>query len=127
MADTRPATILVVEDEPGIRRLIRTHLAQDGFVVIEAAGAEEASGVVQGYAGQISLAIVNIAMPGASGLDFANEMSVRCPEMKILYVSGLKESVAVGAISERAPKAILLKPFSYPELRACVQRLLEGE
>jgi len=118
-----PVDILVVEDEPSIRRLICGMLEQNQFSVLETGLAHRAIGLLDSHP-EIRLAIIDMVMPGMSGLDVAAEMGRRHPGIQILYVSGYVASIAIQAIADRDPDAVLLKPFSEGRLIARVRRLL---
>jgi FixJ family two-component response regulator len=66
-----------------------------------------------------------MVMPGVSGLDLATDLSREYPGIKILYISGFVESVAMHVIARRSPQAVLLKPFTEQALLERVHQLLE--
>jgi CheY-like chemotaxis protein len=109
-------TILVVEDEPQVRRLIGALLRRNGFSVIEAGGGHQALAASRDYPGVIHLALIDVGMPGMGGLDVANDLLPGRPDMKVLYISGMVNSVAVNSLSEQAPHLVVRKPFSSKEL-----------
>ena len=119
-----PPAILIVEDQAQLRRLIRTVLTRAGYATLEASRVTAAEEVIRSFSGKIRLAILDIVMPGGSGLDFANQLDIEFPGTKILYISGFVQSVAVESIGRRQPAAILLKPFTGAQLLARVQLML---
>lgn len=119
-----PLAVLVVEDEPVIRRLICHTLESNSFRVFETGLAANGLTLHNSHP-EIALAIVDMVMPGMSGLDLAAEMSRRHPEIRILYITGYVASIAIQAIADRHPEAVLLKPFTGRELMGCVRKLLE--
>src|SRR5262245_8059109 len=121
---SRPATILVVEDEPAIRRMIRAVLQRAGFTVLEAANGSQALLVCRSHPAPIDLAVTYIVMPGMGGLDLASELDSMSCATKILYISGMETSVAVTSLTSSAPDLMLTKPFSPEELLERVHRLL---
>jgi CheY-like chemotaxis protein len=81
--------VLVVDDEPQIRRLVTTLLLQEGFQSIEAVDADSAFSVAQGLDGQISLLLTDINMPGSvmDGIQLAGAVKSHFPEIPILFIS----------------------------------------
>src|SRR4051794_35672224 len=104
--------ILIVDDEPSIRKFLRITLARAGFVTLEAENSQEAGTLYRAFEGNISLVIADLIMPGGSGLDFANQLRIDRPGTQVLYISGFIGSVAVESISRTEPNAMLKKPFS---------------
>ena len=117
--------VLVVEDEEPVRRLIVTCLSRNGIQAFDAADAGKALSMIHERAGRIDLAILDMVMPGASGLDLTTDLSREYPGSRILYISGYVESVAMNVIARRSPQAVLLKPFTERALLTRVHQLLE--
>lgn len=109
-------TILIVEDEPQVRRFIRGILERKGFSVLEAGSGKQALAVAESHPEEIDLALIDVGMPGMGGLDVANGLIPGRPTMKVLYISGLVDSVAVHSLSYGAPHLIVRKPFTPSEL-----------
>ena len=110
-------TILIVEDEKGIRDLIRKILARERYFVLEAGTAEEALAAAKGQT--IDLLLTDIRLPGISGLELARRMQQVAPQLKALYISGHsgKEKVPPGAL-------LLAKPFTLAALLEKVREAL---
>jgi len=117
------AIILVVEDNGALRRLMARVLADQGFQVLQAASAIKGLELFQAQPESVALAVVDMVMPGMSGLDLAAELERLRPGIKILYTSGYGSSVAMESISHRSPDRVLLKPFDAAELVDRVSRL----
>ena len=81
-------TILVVEDDPGLRALAREVLSSVGYNVLVAGNGEEAFHVSEQYAGQIHMLLTDFVMPKMSGKEVASRLVVSRPEMKVLFMSG---------------------------------------
>ncbi len=118
------ATILVVDDEFPVRLMIRTTLAGAGYRVLDAGNARDAGFLMKAHRGAIDALIVDIVMPGVSGLDFASQVFTTHPESRILYISGFHGSVAVESIRRRSPANLLTKPFTGAQLLARVRELV---
>src|SRR5579883_1884791 len=92
MATTSGSTILVVEDDSTIRRLIYRVLARAGFTVMEATGGRQAEAILHLHPVPFDLVILDIVMPDGNGLDFANHLHLTRPASPILYISGYGDS-----------------------------------
>jgi CheY-like chemotaxis protein len=125
MMNDDQTTILVVEDQPLMRRLIVEMLGWHGLLALEASTAVAGLEAVRKHGHLISLAIIDMVMPGISGLDLAAELNRCRPSLPILYISGYVASIAMEVIARRSPEAVLLKPFTESELIARVRRLVE--
>src|SRR5579884_3402771 len=108
--DGAQRTILVVEDNGALRRLMLRILEGCGYAVLEAANGAQGLELFR-LQGTVDLAILDMVMPGMSGLDVAAEIERQQPGTKILYVSGHSSSVAIDSISRRSPDQVLIKPF----------------
>src|SRR5262245_25324654 len=97
-------------------------LAGRGVLVVEAKRGED--GLVQFERRGFSLAVIEIAMRGMSGLDLAAEIERRQPCFPILYVSSLGESIAMESIARRSPERVLLKPFTNNNFQKRVEQLI---
>ena len=117
-------TILVAEDDPQVRRLIRAILRDHGFSVLEAGSAEQAIALSHCHPAPIHLAIIDVVMPGMGGLDLASFLDPERPTMKVLYISGMAATVAVESLASGAPALLLRKPFSAAELIDRVNQLI---
>lgn len=120
-----PRTVLVVEDQPALRRLIRQALEKRGFLVLPAGDATRASEILALRGGRIDLAIADMILPGISGLDLAAQMGREFPSIPILYISGQAGSLAMECIAHQSPLRVLLKPFTMESLLQRVEMLLQ--
>lgn len=117
-------TILIVEDELPIRKLLRSILQRAGFAVLEAGSGDQAVALSRNHLDPIDLAVIDLGMPGMSGLDVANWLQPQRPAMKILYISGMVDSVAVASLVKGAPQMIVRKPFSADQLLSRIGEIL---
>jgi len=122
--DGKP-TVLVVEDDSGLLQLLVKMLASGGFDTVAAGRAADGLSLVRQRQGAFDLAIVDMVMPGMSGLDLATDLGREYPSLKILYISGYAGSLAADALSRRTPDRVLLKPFTEQTLLERVRMLLE--
>lgn len=124
-AEPAPEAILVVEDEAGIRALMRKILNRQGYHVLEAASGGEALGLAQSYAGRVRLLITDIVMPEMSGRELAAQLSEKTPDLPVLYISGYSGEAAIDSGQLPAGVEFLQKPFTLGSLVNRVQSMLE--
>ncbi len=109
-------TVLVVEDEDGVRELVRSVLIEHGYTVLEARHGRDALLVADQFAATIHLLITDVVMPEMGGGDLATRLLALRPGLKVLYISGytVDEIVRRGVENEEA--AFVHKPFTPGEL-----------
>jgi hypothetical protein len=117
-------TILLVEDQPEVRKLARMVLRSFGYNVLEAADAREALFHSARCAGPIHLLLTDVVMPGMSGHELAAQLKPLRPEMKVLYMSGYTASAIVRQEILEAGINYLQKPVSRDNLAAKVREVL---
>ena len=106
--------ILVVDDEVGIRSLMRKVLLREGYEVAEAGDAAEAIEHVRQQA--IDLLLTDVVMPGVNGRELAEQVLALRPEVKVLYVSGFTGETAVETGNYPPGSMLLQKPFTLGSL-----------
>ena len=105
-------TILLVEDQLGVRRAARRILRRAGYQVFEAAHAEDALALATASPGRLDVLLTDVVMPGMSGPQLAEKILEHRPDTKVLYMSGYAEDVdEVRAAIERG-QTFLPKPFT---------------
>ena len=114
-------TVLLVEDEEGVRRLSRKLLEAHGYQVLEASGGAEAIHLATRYPGPIHLVLTDVVMPGLDGPEVAARIAAVRPGIKVLYMTGYTDAVTT-KIGAQAP--LLRKPFSPAALAQRVHELL---
>jgi PAS domain S-box-containing protein len=113
-------TILLAEDEAGIRAMTRSYLEGLGYRVLEAANGTEAITLSQEYRGAIDLVLTDILMPGMRGDSVVREIRKDRPAIKALFMSGYADA----ATREESPD-IMEKPFDFPELGHRLRQILD--
>ena len=126
MSQKTSQTILVVEDQPDLRQFVCRALERDGHHALAAGQALSAFELIKEHAGAIDLAIIDMVLPGPSGLDLASWLDRDFPTLSILYISGHVDSIAMECIAHRSPDCVLLKPFTSSQLLARVNLLLSS-
>jgi nitrogen-specific signal transduction histidine kinase len=111
-------TILLVEDEDGVRRVVETMLKRHGYNVLSSASCSDAMSLAERYAGPIHLLITDVVMPGMSGRTMAESLTALRPETKVLYVSGYG-----GPLESDISSGFLQKPFTTEELARKIRAL----
>jgi PAS domain S-box-containing protein len=119
-------TILAVEDEIEVRKLVAEILKGQGYTVIEASDGEEAMRVSRENAGKkIHLLLTDVVMPGMSGRELAVMLGLQHPNMKVLYMSGYTDNAIVhhGVLEEGVN--YIQKPFTLDALARKVREVLD--
>lgn len=125
LASRGTETILVVEDQDEVRRLIRDVLGRSGYTVMAASDPHEALSVLANPAAPISLLLTDVVMPNMSGRELARICHAQHPEVRVLYMSGYP-SDAIGQDGLLEPGlAFIQKPFAGPVLLQRVRAVLD--
>jgi signal transduction histidine kinase/ActR/RegA family two-component response regulator len=116
-------TILLVEDDPLVRRVSRDALRRAGFRVVEASRGDEALAALAAASDQVNLVVSDIVMPGMSGIDLARRVQKLYPGLRFVFVSGFAEP----ALAARRPAGgiLLQKPFGAHDLVQAIRTTLD--
>ena len=112
--------ILIVDDEPDIRTLVRTLAERAGYEVVGAANGEEALRILHQYVPGPELMLTDIVMPGMSGLELAAQAHHIQPSMPVIFMSGFASQYE----EELSGSVCLRKPFRVPELLTAIQDVI---
>lgn len=104
--------VLVVDDEPVVRNFISTALGMQGFDVLTAASARDATEIFERERGGIQLLLTELELPDASGADMAGRLSAKNRHMRVIYTTG--------QCPPPTRDAVLYKPFTVDRLRQMV-------
>ena len=118
-------TVLVVEDQAGVRKLVSAVLASHGYKVLAAADGETAMAMVERHAGQIHLVLTDVVMPGMNGPDLVEELRRERPEMRAMFMSGYGEDVIAQRISLIPGAEHIAKPFTAESLVTRLRQSLD--
>jgi PAS domain S-box-containing protein len=118
-------TILVVEDEGGVRSLVCATLKSKGYKVLEARGSLEAHSLVERYAEPIHMLLTDVVMPQMSGKELAKQVSAAHAEAKVLFMSGYTDDAVVRHGILEASTSFLQKPFTPSSLARKVREVLD--
>lgn len=122
----RRETILLVEDESGVRKLVRQMLVERGYRVLEADGGAQALELSGQCTGPLDLVLADLVMPRMSGPEVAAQLLKARPGLKILYMTGYSEEALLehGLPSQEVP--LLRKPFVADVLERTLRQLLDS-
>jgi two-component system, cell cycle sensor histidine kinase and response regulator CckA len=117
-------TILLVDDEDGVRQLVCAVLKSNGYDVLEASNAGAALATYEKNDHKIDMVLTDVVMPQMNGFDLGRKLASRAPRLKILYMSGYRDNPG-DAIAE-TPRAFLHKPFTPDVLLNKVREVLDA-
>ena len=116
-------TIMLVEDEPDVRALMRDVLGDFGYRVLSAGSSEDALRLAAGMKDPIDLLITDVVMSGMNGIELAARLTVLRPETKVLYMTGYSHEAVAGLGALRG-SSLLQKPFTPNDLATRVREVL---
>jgi CheY-like chemotaxis protein len=119
-------TILVVEDEDGVRDLVSEMLAAVGYKVMSASRPAAAVQVCEGFAGGIDLLLTDVVMPEMNGLELARRIRTVKPATRVLFMSGYPEHTALPGGSLEQGMRLVAKPFDRQTLLRSVRAALDA-
>jgi len=121
-SEAERATILVVDDEEAIRRMMAKMLGNSGYTVLNASSAVEALSVCEERSTTLQLVVTDVAMPGMNGFDLAEQIAERWPTIRVLFMSGCENDLSIRRQLYERP--LLAKPFTRDELANKIRELL---
>jgi len=119
-------TVLLVEDDVQLRDLTRSILANGGYTVLAADGAEQAQTAAARHNGPIHLLLTDVVMPGTSGREVARRICGKRNETRVLYMSGYTGEAIVHHGVLDAGISFLQKPFTPTTLMERVREVLDA-
>jgi len=120
-------TILLVEDEPGVRKIARRVLDQSGYRVIEASNAREALDAFEANGESIDLLLTDVVMPGMSGPELRDRLVRSKPGLRVLFMSGYSDDETVSRAGLKPGMNLMLKPFEPATLAKEVRGIFDGK
>jgi len=121
---TGQGTILLVEDEDGLRSLNARGLRSRGYTVIEAGNGIEALEALESQGGEVDLVVSDVVMPEMDGPTLLAEMRKRNPQLKFIFVSGYAEDAFEKSLPQNQQFNFLPKPFTLSQLVAAVKETM---
>jgi two-component system cell cycle sensor histidine kinase/response regulator CckA len=124
-ANTTKRTILVVDDEPDVLRLLQAILTEDGFEVLTAKSADLAIKAFGRLARQPDLLLTDVVMPGMSGPMLVDHLRQLAPDLKVLFMSGFDDRHVVRRYVVDKGFQLIPKPFTVKSLRRAIDGAIQ--
>jgi two-component system, cell cycle sensor histidine kinase and response regulator CckA len=121
---TGAASVLLVEDDEGVRMVNATLLRSGGYTVHEADSGVEALEVLEEFGDEIQLIVSDVVMPEMDGPTLLNEARALYPDMRFIFVSGYAEDAFAKNLPDDQEFTFLAKPFSMKDFAETVKRVL---
>jgi two-component system, cell cycle sensor histidine kinase and response regulator CckA len=121
------ATILVVDDEPQIRGLIRDVLANESYRVLEAGDGLQAIEICEQEGVNIDLLLTDIVMPKLDGIELTRRICAKLPQTQVIFMSGKCDTGMVEREVQQRGFGFIKKPFAIDKLLETIRRALEAE
>ncbi len=125
-APTGTETVLLVEDQDGIRDLVREFLQRKGYTVLQAIDGKDALRIAGEHTHQIHLLLTDVIMPNIGGRELAPRLRQLHPKMKVLFMSGYSEHATLSDGATDENDLVLEKPFLLDTLARKIRRVLDG-
>ena len=119
-------TILIAEDEEGVRRLTTLILQMSGYTVLSASSGAQALGLLERHDGPVDLIITDMVMPGMTGRDLVTRLMEIRPRTRVLYTSGYTDDFLLRQGLSDSETHFIAKPYSAAQLRLKVREVLDS-
>jgi len=126
MSETQAGTILVVDDEAEIRKLVTAMLTRTGYRVLTADSGQNAVRLFRNNPG-VELLLTDVVAPGMSGPMIADEIAGLKPEIKVVFMSGYDNTQVVQRYVVERGYSLLIKPFTMEQLGKMIGRVMGGQ
>jgi two-component system, cell cycle sensor histidine kinase and response regulator CckA len=126
MSDKNPKTVLVVDDDAEIRKLVAAMLTGKGYRVLIADSGENAIRQWTKHP-ETDLLLTDVVIPGMSGPIIADRILELSPDIKVLFMTGYHDTQVVQRFVVDKGYSLLIKPFTLAQLGALIQAALAGE
>jgi CheY-like chemotaxis protein len=125
---TRSRTLLIVDDEPAILRLLVEALEKPEWNVLTATSGVEAIGLYRQYAEEIDMVLMDLKMSPSNGFVIMNELRRMNPQVRVAIMSGSPGEVSVDEMLEAGAVSVIPKPFlSLSNLSTALRQIVEAE
>jgi CheY-like chemotaxis protein len=118
-------TILLVDDEEGVRQVLARGLEEKGYRLLEASSATQALEILQRLGEEVDLVVTDLAMPGMNGLDLARQATQISRFLPFVFISGQPRELLPDLDAAGPDHPLLQKPFTPDDLVACVRARLD--
>lgn len=120
-------TILLVEDDEGVRGLAKDTLEASGYTVLAVSNGQEALEISEHYPKPIELLLTDVVMPGLGGREVAERVLKQRPAIKVLFMSGYTDDLVLTHGVAAGTAAFIEKPFAAPKLLGRIRKVLAGQ
>lgn len=120
----QPPCLLVIDDDPGVRKLLRNILEKQQYKVLTAAGSQEGLTLVDQHT--VQLVLLDLKMPGMSGPEVIRELKKKQPHLPVIIVTGFPDSQMMMEVYVQCPVMLIPKPIDKEALLSAVSITLEG-
>jgi signal transduction histidine kinase len=120
-------TVLLVEDEPTILKMVTMMLENQGYAVLSAATPEEAIRLMETHTGELDLLMTDVVMPGMNGRELSRHLMVHYPNLKCLFMSGYTADIVADHGVLEPGVHFIQKPFSPEDLATKIRQALDGD
>jgi two-component system cell cycle sensor histidine kinase/response regulator CckA len=118
-------TVLLVEDEAGVRQLLKRVLDSAGYRVLAASNGDDAEKLFVDHGDSIDLVVTDVIMPGCGGPELLRRLRLGAPAIRVLYMSGYTEQSAVHNVGIDGGHPFVQKPFTSAEFVRQVREALD--
>jgi CheY-like chemotaxis protein len=118
-------TLLIVEDNAGVRLVIMRMLSGLGYQILTAGSGADALSIVRSYEGPIHALMTDMIMPGMNGVEVAERVKQLRPDIKVLFASGYPEAHLTQSGIDLGTRTLIRKPFNRTELSRAIRELLD--
>jgi two-component system cell cycle sensor histidine kinase/response regulator CckA len=119
-------TVLIVDDEPDVLRLLQSILAEEGYEVIAARSSDSAIKAFTGLSRRPDLLLVDVVMPGMSGPMLVEQLRKIEPDLKVLFMSGYDDRHVVQRYVVDKGFHLISKPFTVKSLRQAIAEVIKN-
>lgn len=119
------ATVLIVDDESQILRILTSALEERGYTVLSASDAESAEMIVLDYPEEIRLLVTDVILPGMNGIELGEKLKEQNPNLHVMLMSGFSEEVLSQHGLFAGETVFLQKPFSIHDFRKKTLEVLQ--
>jgi len=117
-------TVLLVDDEEGVRKLVCAILTSNGYSVIEAGNGQAALAAYEKNSHKVDMVLTDVVMPQMDGFELVERLTEKNPGVKILFMSGYRDN-PVGSAENKPTRPFLHKPFTPDVLLSKVREILD--